>query len=327
MLRAITNFDPNSYLYAKTVEGAYAINPNEHMAKFEEVPEKTFSNQLKNARYPVATFNNISRFQSTGDDELDKKINIGLDYYDTCFNFKYSDDYDKLTAEEDFTGMTITEKYKAVYEKYQHCYGENFLEAWAVRYSEIPSYISGESVIHQFMQEIERVCGSPTYSEEVKKARREALYGGVSNEEVRRMILDKYRDGDNLTMRNLFKAAYEMSECGVGGNGLHFIVVDRLESNCDSVDDYYKENHFYLRQAKLDEYITPYQIRKMVRDLNSYSYCGHGSPELSAAVSQIIAACGGGTGSKTEFGMSGGWVSFKNMSSIAVNQASRGIRL
>lgn len=326
MLKAITGFDPNSYLYAKTVEGVYAINPNEHMRKFEEAPAKSFRGQIENARYPVAVFDNISRFQSTGNEEEDKKIKIALEYYDTCFDLKYSRDYDKLTAEEDFTGMTITEKYKAVYEKYQHCYGENFLEAWAVRYS-VPSDVYMERILHQFEQEIERVCGSPTYSEDVQKARREALYGKVSNEEVRRIILDKYKDGDNLTMRNLFKAASEMSECGVGGSGLHTVVVDRLESNCDSVDDYYKEDHFYLREAKLDEYITPYQIRKMVRDLNSYSYCGHGSPELSAAVNQIIAACGGGTGSKTEFGMSGGWVSFKNMSSIAVNQASRGVRL
>lgn len=296
----------------------------------EKNTENSASSQtdyLKPPEHLIAKFDGLSRFHSTGDAELDKKIDIGLDYYATCFNYKYSDDYDKLTAEEDFTGMTITEKYKAVYEKYQHCYGENFLEAWAVRYSEIPSYINGERVIHQFMQEIEKVCGKPTYSEVIKKARKEALYGDASNEEVRQIILDKYRDGDNLTMRNLFKAAYEMDECGVGGNGLHTIVVDRLESDCDSVDDYYNENHFYLRQSKLDEYITPYQIRKMVRDLNSYTYCGNGSPELTAAVNQIIAACNGGAGSKTEFGMSGGWVSLENANNISVSQTSRGVRL
>ena len=47
-------------------------------------------------------------------------VENGLRYQRSCFDFTNSAEFAKLTAAEDFKGMSDAEIYKAIYEKYQY---------------------------------------------------------------------------------------------------------------------------------------------------------------------------------------------------------------
>lgn len=245
----------------------------------------------------IAEVDLTQRFTPTGDPEQDKRLAAKYDYFDSCTDYTNAADYDELTANEDLTGLTVSEKYKAIFEKYQHCYGENFLEAGAIRYWASP-------VVEKFNSELREKCGTD-YGCEIEKAHRELLYGSTSKSEARQKILDKYTENGNLTVRNLFKAVNEMCLCGAANGGLGGIydtVLDRIESNTGNVDEYYKEDHIGLLISKLDNYITASDCQKMLKTYQSRSYFQGVSAEQGAVIKQIIEACGGGYGSLAKVG-------------------------
>lgn len=240
---------------------------------------------------PIAKVDLTQRFTPTGDPEQDRKLAAKYDYFDSCMDCTNAADFDELTANEDFTGMTVAEKYKAIFEKYQHCYGENFLEAGAVRY-----WASG--VVERFNGELDEHCGKH-YGSEIEKAHRELLYGSASNSEVRQKILDKYSENGSLTVRNLFKAVNEMCLSGVADGGLGGIydtVLDRIESNAYNEDEYYREDHIELLIDKLDKPVTAMDCQKMLNTYKSRSHFQGASAEQGAAIRQIIEACGASLG-------------------------------
>lgn len=154
----------------------------------------------------------------TGDRNHDYQLQMGLNYNITCVNDKNWKDYDKLTAEEDFTGMSAAEIYKAIYEKYKHCYGENFIDINAVPYVSANGTVdSFRGLIGRFNSEIRSACGS---DEDIKKIRREALYGDMSDYDVRAAIIEKYTSDGKATNADLYKITAEFDRCGVGG-GIH----------------------------------------------------------------------------------------------------------
>ncbi len=167
---------------------------------------------------PVADLSKRYEFYSTGDPEQDHQIQMGLDYKKSCFDLTHSREFDEITAaqkENGFDGMSRAEKYAAIYEKYQYCYGENFLEADAIEYVSPPMSEDGYlSAVYRFYREVSDACGGASGA---AKARKKVLYDGMNDNEIRQAIIDKYTVDGVLTQRNLFKAANEMDLCGVGG--------------------------------------------------------------------------------------------------------------
>jgi len=166
----------------------------------------------------VADLSVRQSFYSTGDPEQDRQIALGLEYKRSCFDFTHAKEFDEITAkqkEAGFDDLSRTEKYAAIYKKYQYCYGENFLDAKAIEYVDPPLSEDGcMSIIKKFNNEVADVCGGGGKTAKVRKA---ALYGDMSDYEVRQAILQKYSKNGEMSQRDLFRAANEMDLCGVGG--------------------------------------------------------------------------------------------------------------
>lgn len=151
---------------------------------------------------------NLIRFESSGNPTYDRNVELGLDYKSSCFDFTNINDYNELTAKEDFTGMSEEEIYKAIYEKFQHCYGENFLDAEAIDYPSTPqacddAYIQ---IIRKFENEVNSHCETGS-----RILRREALYEGMSDSEIRDAVIKKYTFEDGtMTLAGLHKAVNEL---------------------------------------------------------------------------------------------------------------------
>lgn len=283
-LQKISAYDPYSYMKARETEQIKKVNLEQHIRYFEEAPCQSFGDVLNNASnandLPVADF--------SGRRQYDTATQYAIDYYNSCFDFTNKWDFDELTAQEDFTGMSNAEKYKAIYEKYQHCYGENFLEADAVDYYALPSdddlWIS---VIRQFNREVEAACGG---DENAREARRDALYGeGLSSAEVRQAIIEKYVHDGKITNRDFCKMTNEMDLCGVGG-GI------RNSNNPagkvpNNIFEYLRErNHTAVMEQKMDCYITESDIKDFIEGYNHRLYLQNVKSEYGEALKQIVAA-------------------------------------
>ncbi|MDE7302200.1 MAG: hypothetical protein K2N60_02645 [Oscillospiraceae bacterium] len=220
--------------------------------------------------------------------EFDTNIENGLRYQRSCFDYTNSWEFAKLTAAEDFTGMSDSEIYKAIYEKYQYCYGKNFYYSKAISYpiatSEFDDY---NKIIRRFNNEVAAALGG---EEQVKAARREALYGDMSDYEVRQAIIDEYDLSDGMTFRELYKMTYDIWKVGLDG-GLHnrldelFYDFSTAESraNCDNIA---------AREKYLDTKVSGKYFSELQKFYDNAVYRGNGIlPEYSAALNQIKAAC------------------------------------
>ncbi|MDE6747116.1 MAG: hypothetical protein K2J72_10875, partial [Oscillospiraceae bacterium] len=176
---------------------------------------------INGKEYDVSKMQKIS-FEGLYTPEFSPNVENGLRYQRSCFDFTHSAEFAKLTAAEDFTGMSDAEIYKAIYEKYQYCYGKNFYYADAISYPMAPSdYDDYNKVIRRFEKEVAAALGDDLGNEKhVKAARREALYGDKSDYEVRQAIIDEYDLSDGMTFRELYKMTYDMWKVGLDG-GLH----------------------------------------------------------------------------------------------------------
>lgn len=285
---------PDKEAFLEYVRKSYVSQKSEN--KTVEINGQTYNAD----DIPIAKVDLAEKFTPTGDPEQDRKLAAKYGYFDSCTDYTNSGDYAEMTANEDFSGMSAAEIYKEIFEKYRHCYGENFLETGAVRYWTSP-------LVRKFNSEIEEKCGTAYYSEEIQQAHRELLYGKATNSEVRRKILEKYTENGNITVRNLFKAVNEMCLSGVADGGLGGIydtVLDRIESNTDNVDEYYNEDHEGLLISKLDNYITAKDCQKMLKNYQSRAQFQGAGAEQGAAIKQIIEACSGGYGSVRQIGIS-----------------------
>ncbi len=207
-------------------------------------------------------------------------VQAGLDYARTCFDFTNSGDFGKLTAAEDFTGMSDGEIYKAIYEKYQHCYGKNFYYASAIDYpAPDAEYDSYYTVIRRFNREVTNIFGS---AENVREARREALYGDMSDYEVRQAIIDSYDTSDGLTFRELYKMTFDIWEVGLDG-GLHNRL-DILFTDVGTYDSPGNGNMVSNRERFLYSNVNKNHINKLNRIYNSGAMI---LPEYYSTLNQI----------------------------------------
>lgn len=225
--------------------------------------------------------------------EFDTNVENGLKYMRSCFDFTNSWEFTKLTAAEDFTGMSDAEIYKAIYEKYQYCYGKNFYYGKAISYP-IPSseYDDYSKVIRRFNNEVAAALGG---EEHVKAARREALYGDKSDHEVRQAIIDEYDLSDGMTFRELYQMTYDIWKAGLDG-GLHnrlddlFYDFSTAESraNCDNIA---------TREQFLDTKVSGKYFSELQKFYANAMLRGSGIlPRYSETLDQIRAACGAASG-------------------------------
>lgn len=328
-LQNVSNYFPYSYLISKETKQLKTLSPAQQNRYSEKLPTKSFLDVLSvstdasnpyGSDLPVADFSGRVEFESTGDSERDENIRCAIDYYNSCFDFTNSRDYDRLTAEEDFTGMSNAEKYKAVYEKYQHCYGENFLEASAGDYDLIPSeYDFCTPIIRKFESEVNKVCGGEA---KAQKARRDALYGeNMSDTEVRQAIIDKYVVDGKITNRDYNKMTNEMDLCGVGGgirnsntqfgkiptnifdylreHGMGHVADEIMKSYMTDreIEAYfsgYAQRAKHIEPAYSDEYMDSYMTENDFNDLmTGYEhrvYMNNVTPQYGEALTQILGA-------------------------------------
>ena len=321
MLNRAENYIPQQYLYHLgedgSVVGKTKIQPRgleEAKEQFpQELPFADLVESIREAAEKAAETPNpfegqdiqrivvnfaighTNSFDSTGDPEYDKLIEMGLNYKRSCVDLTNSGDFMPMIRSLDYTGMNDAEKYKAIYEVFQHCYGENFFDMNAIMYFELDyGRDSYRTICNNFSNQIRSVFGDDEAA--IQKIRREALYGGMSDYEVRKTIMEKYMEDGNITLRNLFKAAHEMDSCGVGGAMLFAMIDfgDGVESIFDSLS---REDHFFVREQNMDQFVTPKLFQQLQRMCENQVYFCNGDPKKMAAVNQIIAMCGGGYGS------------------------------
>lgn len=248
----------------------------------------------------IADFSKLQlySFYPTGDHGHDYQVQMGINYNRTCYDGTNRRDYDKLTAEEDFTGMSAAEIYKAIYEKYQHCYGKNFIDINAIPYV-VPPYSedSFRQFIDRFNNEIKSAIGSSNYAD-IQKARREALYGDMSDYDVRAAIMEKYA-ADGFTNADLYKVTAEMDRCGVGGgihNSLIFVwTKDRSQVlyNSSLGIKTSVEESCAMYEETLASPLDPY----MLDGIESHSKAmGAANPKLYSALDQLREMCGAYSG-------------------------------
>ena len=198
----------------------------------------------------------VRRVPSTGDAAWDKLIDLGLDYSASCFDFTNARDYRKLTDEEDFTGMSKVEIYKAIYEKYQYCYGENFLNSNAINYLCCPLGRSRyESIYNHFFEEAAEACGG---YDDLRNLHKKALYGDMKDYDVRQAIIDKYVTDGNVTLSDFYKMTYEMDRCGVG-EGVHGMVI-RFDFE---TKNRYPSGDYYEREKRLNDNVSSTLLNDM----------------------------------------------------------------
>ncbi|MDE6592139.1 MAG: hypothetical protein K2K57_03635 [Oscillospiraceae bacterium] len=312
-------YDTYSYLKAKETRQVKAETPSQQtqyteklsVTSFRDVLRKSFNNENS---IPTADFSEYNEFKTTGDEKKNENIKNALNYCSSCFDFTNSKDYDRLTAEENFSGLSNAEKYKSIYEKYQHCYGENFLEASAGDYGLIPSeYDIYTPVIRKFKEEVNEACGGEA---EVIKARRDALYGeNLSDTEVRKAIIEKYVTDGKITNRDYNKMTNEMDLCGVGGgirnsntksdkvpvNIFDYLrergmdaAADEIMKSCmtdKEIAAYYSHSSVVRRNSNdLDSYMTADDFNVLMKGYEHRVYMKNVSQQYGEALAQILSA-------------------------------------
>ncbi|MDE6709308.1 MAG: hypothetical protein K2J76_02325 [Oscillospiraceae bacterium] len=241
--------------------------------------------------------------------EFDNNVENGLRYQRSCFDFTNSWEFAKRTAAEDFTGMSDAEIYKAIYEKYQYCYGKNFYYGKAISYPIAPSEFDDyNKVIRRFNNEVAAALGG---REQVEAARREALYGDMSDYEVRQAIIDEYDLSDGMTFRELYKMTYDIWKVGLDG-GLHNRLDDLFDdfstaesrANCDNIA---------TRENYLDTKVSGKYFSELQKFYDNAMLRGNGIlHEYSATLNQIREACGAGSGGVSVSSVSAASSALKN---------------
>jgi len=144
---------------------------------------------------------------------------LGNKNYEKYINLAFMDEklealrFQAATAE--YVGMSEAEIARSIFNRYENAFGD-FRKVWAVGY---PATSTNEhkdgayKIYNQFRRELESVFGSM----EVATANyRKALYGNMSNSEIRAEIASKYPPAGKLTLRELHYMVQEMEDVGVG---------------------------------------------------------------------------------------------------------------
>lgn len=251
--------------YVQMLDGSGNVTSRVYSDKtnFNSEKENPSFDDVKNNFYVYEIMNDgteIAEKIEFKDKKFSPQVQMGMNYKKQYFDFTNAGDYRKLTDSQNLEGMTNFQKYKVIYEKYQHCYGEEFLKAEAVDYpittfSEDDPYMS---VIRRFNKEVNEVCGGEMA---VREARRDAYYGGLTDSEVRKAVIDGFCTDDGITFKELYHMSYEMWSVGLDG-GFHFRL-DNLFADFAARDTAYDAN--IKREGMLDKKVTKSYFDEMQR--------------------------------------------------------------
>jgi hypothetical protein len=143
---------------------------------------------------------------------------VGLLECKRNFETAYSPEFQQMTEETDLTGLSDTEKYLTIMDKYEYCYGDDFLKSFSLGVP-LPSQYLGK--LGRLSDELTEQFGS---REAAQKVARQAEYGNMTDGEIRAEIIDKYPPKGERTYRDIIYMSYEMNRAGVDyglfGNGL-----------------------------------------------------------------------------------------------------------
>ncbi len=224
-------------------------------------------------------------------EKMNKQINIGMEYKKSCFDFTFSKDFAQMKADEEAVGyenMTVAEKYETVYNRYTHCYGENFLDAFMLSYPSPAQEDPYRQIVDNFYSEIEQLCGS---REAGMQARREMLYGDMSDYDVRNSIIEEHCPDEEMTFRDFYSMTYDMELCGIGGD-VHYWISEIFDGYGYYLND---GNGFYQerRDEMLDSTVTSEHLNFMQNNYYGRIYSGGSvNPEFGAVLSQVMATFG-----------------------------------
>jgi hypothetical protein len=130
------------------------------------------------------------------------------------FDSPYSLDFRKVSRDDDLKALSDTEIYKTIYEHYQECFGDDFLKSFALG---VPYPGNYYSVFRTFNDEMSEVFGG---HKAVQKVYREAYFGDMNDEEIRKTIIENYPPKGARTYRDIMEMSYDMYRAGVD-NGLY----------------------------------------------------------------------------------------------------------
>ncbi|MBQ8781348.1 MAG: hypothetical protein IJZ72_06735 [Oscillospiraceae bacterium] len=207
---------------------------------------------------------------------MNKVVRLGMAYKKSCFDFTNVRDFDKITAQQTADGfdeLSDSDKYRLIYEKYQHCYGENFIYADSVEYimpAEEDPYLD---IIRKFRSELTEIFGS---TEKIASVCREAYYGGMSDFEIRQSIIEKYSEG-GITQYELFKIGEDMAQCGVGA-GL-ITALNPIGNPTIYHDPLSSEHYALIRERQLDELVTRSFMNDLISNYENRLLCGGYMPD------------------------------------------------
>jgi hypothetical protein len=191
---------------------------------------------------------------------------VGLE--ECKLNFDTTNHYEflRLTEETDLTELSDTEKYMSILDKYEYCYGNDFLNSFSLGTPYPYMYLG---LLKRFNSELTEQFGS---AEAAQKVSRQAEYGNMTNAQIRAEIIDKYPPKGERTYRDIMYMSYEMSRAGVDnglfGNGL---LQDAAQSYGNkTAADYAKTldkkvgNDYEAKVWKLFENRTKYTLPKSI---------------------------------------------------------------
>ncbi len=117
----------------------------------------------------------------------------------------------KPIEKPDYSSMTDIEIYDAVVSDYKAMYGEYFLERRIMGL--MPRTYEEALIIMNFDKELEKQIGGG--SKGVREVARKAAYGDLTDNEVRRIIIENYTKTTPMTLRSFMEMSYEMRRVGV----------------------------------------------------------------------------------------------------------------
>jgi hypothetical protein len=129
------------------------------------------------------------------------------------FYSPYSTNFRKVSRDDDLSELSDTEIYKLIYEHYQECFGDDFLKSFAFG---VPYPGNYYSVFKTFNDEMSETFGG---HKAVQKVYRKAYYDDMTDEEIRKTIIENYPSKGARTYRDIMEMSYDMYRAGVD-NGL-----------------------------------------------------------------------------------------------------------
>ena|GEM_PF-3237482 len=147
---------------------------------------------------------------------LAMEVKLGLMHKSKYFDFLDTDEKLRKLLEATSTanhkGMSNAAKALAIYTRWDEAFGD-FRKAAAIQYTGSMSsdLRTDQKIINQFNNELISVFGSVKNAE---AAYRTAIYGNMSNAEVREAIAAKYPPMDKITLREFHEMVWEMQVAG-----------------------------------------------------------------------------------------------------------------